>query len=528
MRKKSDRISAGLGQCMGQSPENCSVAGGVGRNGIDALGLTPCYTGMPDAMRGDDTVALMMADQIALDPRLLRKRIDIVNAMGVTGERKNIGLNQIVIDSRLLPLINGKPQGLGLKNAGIQGGGKSHVLTTTLTIYPETAYHEITSGTAKSFYNMADSLKHKALIFSEGFALEARGSKDTEISYVVRSLMSKGSAEYQRTKQGCGARVTEAVRVDGPISFLTTTIQDKLEKQLEDRIFTVHPDMSADQTRKIIMKTAEMAAGVRQRIDDTTINAWKHFHDSLMPAEVIVPFAPKTGEALIKLDLPVSARRGYDRFVILIKAITLIYQEQRRRNSEGELIAEIADYAMALQLVENPVPAGAGSPRAVKDARILMIEEAGMISLKNLSEKAGISKAAMSEWVDLRVKSGILIWCDANGDSFDDETAVMKAKKMGGAFIRLVNSSWLPTPFELTGDSRWDKGGELYAMYDLHLDADGPVHDSDDALRDQAMLPRLPQVNCSGSAPEDRTAAAAAADGILDFTDDIPGSKVFH
>jgi hypothetical protein len=112
-----------------------------------------------------DPAIITMADQIANDPRLLRKRIDLVNELGVAGERRNISLNQITIDSRLLSLCNGKPQSLGLKNAGIQGGGKSHALTTTLNLYPATAYHTITSGSAKSFYNMADSIQHKAIIF---------------------------------------------------------------------------------------------------------------------------------------------------------------------------------------------------------------------------------------------------------------------------------------------------------------------------------------------------------------------------
>ena len=31
---------------------------------------------------------------------------------------------------------------------------------------------------------------------------------------------------------------------------------------------------------------------------------------------------------------------------------------------------------------------------------------------------------------------------------------------------------FLPTVFELTGDTRWDKDGELYSAYDLHLDGD--------------------------------------------------------
>jgi hypothetical protein len=37
----------------------------------------------------------------------------------------------------------------------------------------------------------------------------------------------------------------------------------------------------------------------------------------------------------------------------------------------------------------------------------------------------------------------------------------------------------LPSPFQLTGDPRWDKGGDLYAAYDLQL---GDDNDSDHAF----------------------------------------------
>lgn len=40
----------------------------------------------------------------------------------------------------------------------------------------------------------------------------------------------------------------------------------------------------------------------------------------------------------------------------------------------------------------------------------------------------------------------------------------------------LLQKKSLPTAYELTGDPRWGKDGDLYALYNnLHLDADGPI-----------------------------------------------------
>ena len=47
-----------------------------------------------------------------------------------------------------------------------------------------------------------------------------------------------------------------------------------------------------------------------------------------------------------------------------------------------------------------------------------------------------------------------------------------KAKRSGRAYLKVSGGKRLPTVFELTGDPRWDKEGDLYAAYDLHLDGD--------------------------------------------------------
>ena len=54
--------------------------------------------------------------------------------------------------------------------------------------------------------------------------------------------------------------------------------------------------------------------------------------------------------------------------------------------------------------------------------------------------------------------------------------ALKKAKHSGRAYLKINDSynvddvTGLPTPFELTGDPRWNEGGELYRQYDLALD----------------------------------------------------------
>jgi hypothetical protein len=434
---------------------------------ITASALCPCHTEMDEPEI--DPKVREMAERFAVSPTLFRDKIDMVNLLGVLGERKNIGIYQLVIDSRLLPLKTGGSQALAVKNSGHHGAGKSYPLLNSLRLYPDNAYHFISNGSAKSLYQLDDGLKHKALILAEAAALEARG--DNELAYAIRSLISEGYVGYQRTE--CGGIVL--YKVEGPTSLVTTTIKGRLEKQLDDRIFTIHPDTSSSQTEKIITRRAMAACGNKDSFDEESLKAWQLYHDLLESYQVVIPYADKLIEPLCRQSLPVSARRAFDRVLSAIKTLTLLYQAQRKTDESGNLIADIADFAMAYQLVEEAFLESLADPSRYSDKRINLIAAEGIITVRSLAEKAGVAKPTISQWIKPLVEKGTLAWCDEHGKSFEDENALVKAKGKGIAYICVMNKQSLPTPYELTGDPRWDNGGELYEMYNLYLDDDGPV-----------------------------------------------------
>ena len=79
---------------------NASVAG----NDNDPVAKTPI-----------DPEIIEAAEQISSDPMLFKKKIDLVNQLGVINERKNIGLYQLVIDSRLIPMGSAGSDALAMK-----------------------------------------------------------------------------------------------------------------------------------------------------------------------------------------------------------------------------------------------------------------------------------------------------------------------------------------------------------------------------------------------------------------------------
>jgi len=418
-----------------------------------------------------------MAEQIARDPQLFKNRIEMINRLGVIGERRNIGTYMVVIDSSLLPMGTSGSEALAAKNSGPQGSGKSHPLFTTLKLYPKSAYYLITSGSAKSLYNLNDGLKHKALILTEALQLQSGRFGDNELAYSIRTLVSEGRLKYQYTGFIGKKKVTIVQDLKGPTSLLTTTIHGKLEQQLEDRMITIHPNTTAEQTRDIISRTAEMASGTGDGVDQRTLDAWKLFYQSLESVPVVIPFAKNIAGFINRRgSLPIASRRAFKRVLATIKTIALIHQGQRSRDDMGRVIADYADYALAYQLIGDSFRESLGEGQRYTDDRVRLVEKDGQITPGALSKKEGVSTAMISQWLKPLIKKGVLNWCNGKGDGFRDVADLEKAKRSGRAYLKVGRGRFLPTVFELTGDPGWEKEGELYLAYDLHLDGDSGEH----------------------------------------------------
>lgn len=419
------------------------------------------------------------AEVIAKDPALIRKRIDIVNCLGVVGERNVIAMYCLAaIDSRLLPEDTASPNALALKNAGHHGSGKSFSLKKCLDLYPAHTFYFITSGSAKSLYYLQEGLEHRALIVAEGFQFQTNNATDSEFVYVVRSLLSEGRVSYQvPQKDEDGKFITVEKRLDGPTSFITTTIIDKLEPQLEDRLFTIHPDESMEQTRAIMTMTAKIKEGSFEGVDKATLDAWKHFHGMMKPVDVVIPFAGQISAYLQRGErLPIATRRAFNRVMAIIQTVVCAYQFQRTRDGKDRLIAEMSDYWMSLQIVREAFRETLGHQSKDAAQRITFIRDNGPVQYGTLIAEWGVSKSALTGWVRGRLYDGVLAWCDEDGAEFPDEAALKKAKHSGKAYLKINDAyqaddvTGLPTPFELTGDPRWNEGGALYLLYDLALD----------------------------------------------------------
>jgi len=209
---------------------------------------------------------------------------------------------------------------------------------------------------------------------------------------------------------------------------------------------------------------------------------------------VVIPYAADIAAFINRTGLlPISSRRAFKRVLATIKTIALIHQKQRLRDDQGRVVADYADYFIAHQLVGDSFRESLGEGRRYTDDRMRFIDKVGVITPRALSEKTGVSTAAISQWLKPMIEKGVLVWCDGNGVEFIDVAELERAKRMGQAFIRVAERPCLPNPYQLIGDFRWDLGGEYWELYDLGIEESDPyeehtgdhVHNDSDVRADE-------------------------------------------
>ena len=250
---------------------------------------------------------------------------------------------------------------------------------------------------------------------------------------------------------------------------------ESLEAQFEDRLFTIHPDESSEQTKAVNLRIAGQKDGTFKGLDQKTIDSWKFFHSSLKPVEVIIPYARNIMEFINKnITIPIATRRASKRVMTVIQTIACAYQNQRQKDDQGRIIADMGDYCMALQIVQDAFRENMGAQDKKTEKFLNALQEKGIMTPGSLAKMFGLKH--LSNWPQKNVTAGRVKWCREDGTYFKDDYELDKAKHSGKAFLKISENykqetiTGLPTPYDISGDPKWDVGGELLKMYDLGLE----------------------------------------------------------
>jgi DNA primase catalytic core len=283
------------------------------------------------------------------DPRLLDRILADFERCGVVGEETTKLTSYLAVVSRLLEAP------LAILVQSSSAAGKSAIMEAVLAMLPEDQRVQYSAMTGQSLFYMGETdLKHKVLAI-----VEEEGA--SRAAYALKLLQSEGVLSIASTGKDAttGRLITHQYRVEGPVMlFLTTTAID-LDEELLNRCLVLSVDEGRAQTQAIHKKQREaqtLEGLLAKRERDEVLAVHQNAQRLLKPLFVANPYARE----LTFLDSQTRTRRDHMKYLALIRAIALLHQYQRPRETvthRGQALEYIEvtldDIAMANRLAHE-------------------------------------------------------------------------------------------------------------------------------------------------------------------------------
>lgn len=271
-------------------------------------------------------------------PDFLNKVNDITEKAGYVGEEVNKKMLYLSFTSRLLD------DTISCVVKGVSSSGKSALVKSILSLFPKDAYMEYSFITPKALLHTSINLNHKILCI-----YEHAGSQSAD--YSLRTALSERELSIlipiKNEVTGNFESIEKRIPAEGMV-FVETTTKEVLHYENQTRMFDFFMDESPEQTRRIL--EAEARGIENKEALKAELQIWKAAQASLEPFEVVIPFVSELAKAFPTNK--VRVRRDFKRFLALIKAHALLYQNQRERTEDGRLIAIVEDFRAILPLAE--------------------------------------------------------------------------------------------------------------------------------------------------------------------------------
>ena len=363
-------------------------------------------------------------------PRLSRRILDDMAQLGYVGEENAKLLVYLIGISRKLP----RPlSGIILSQSGC---GKSTLTDLVEGLTPPEEVLVFTRITAQALIYLAEGvLKGKLLIVEERAGAEAA-------EYSIRILQSKQHLQQAVPLKDptTGKITTQILRVEGPVAYLETTTDPKINHENATRCFEITLDESEEQTERIhqTQRQLRLPGQNRHRLAEEIRQRHHNAQRLLEPILVFIPFADKLTFPSKKL----RNRRDHERFLCLIEASAFLHQFQRERGQteDGEpyILASLEDYELAFLLAKDVLTLtlhelSRGSKDVWISTRDWVVEQAGeharelVFTRRDLRQATGIEdhqlRAALQELVDMEY---LEVVCGATGRAYQYRLMILR------------------------------------------------------------------------------------------------------
>jgi hypothetical protein len=323
----------------------------------------------------------------------------------IAGEEKLIQLIYLVATSRLFDRT---------MHAAVKGpsaGGKSQIRGVVLDYIPPEDVIPFTAISEKALLYYPGDFKNK--IISMG---EAAGFEEAKFqNYLLRELMSEGKLIYRVPQKVEGGIVTVTIEKNGPVVFIVTTTENRLDPENETRMLSMVVDDSKAQTERVIDMLAALQ-GTNRTPPEAELKPWRDFQRWLAMGErrVVIPFAKTLGRLILGTQA-VRMRRDFDQLLIAIKAHALIHRDRRERDREGRIVANVADdYGVVAWLMDEVLDTAAELKTAqqivetVKAVEDITAEAKGGATVREIADELKLDTQAARRRVKAAEADGFL------------------------------------------------------------------------------------------------------------------------
>jgi DNA primase catalytic core len=255
-------------------------------------------------------------------PDLIERIAADFSRAGVVGEASNCLVGYLAAISRKLD------SPLAVIVQSTSAAGKSALMEAVLAMVPAEERIKFSAMTGQSLFYMGEAdLAHKVLAIAEEEGAE-------RAAYALKLLQSEGELSIASTGKdnASGRLVTHTYRVVGPVAIMLTTTAIDVDEELLNRCIVLTVDEDRAQTRAIHDRQRHrqtldglLADGERARV----VKVHQDAQRLLEPVMVVNPFA----ERLTFTDGRTRTRRDHVKYLTLIRAVALLHQHQRPRQT---------------------------------------------------------------------------------------------------------------------------------------------------------------------------------------------------
>jgi len=315
----------------------------------------------------------------------------------VVGEEENKLLLYLLLLEKQNVIIKGPPS-----------SGKTTLVEAVLKLFPEEDV-EVVSGATKKFLRWMERDYIPILYLKEAPKEILEELKGEGLAMDIKLAMSDKELRILMVDPREKKTIEKKIKVD---SVVMTTIDIDIPADIESRVWTLAPDISPDQTKKVLLYKALQYSPLAIEVDEKKLEEIKQVSKALRSnTKAIIPGARYIAEAFFEYAQYPRVRRDIEKLFLLIGAIAKTRGRIYEINGEKVVIASPEDVKTAIDLSKNTLKAMISNIDTfiytIYNALRELQEKSPTLTAQYVTEVLDIPQSLAEEYLEKLVKCGL-------------------------------------------------------------------------------------------------------------------------